>query len=76
MSLKKYNQYMTYLHCMNLNETTMIIFHQNAVDWLASHPCVRTGGIGMVGVSKGGQLAFLLGMATDKVSMVYQSVNH
>ncbi|XP_046568731.1 acyl-coenzyme A thioesterase 1-like [Haliotis rubra] len=38
----------------------------NAVDWLASHPSVQPGGIGVVGTSKGGELAFLLGMSTDQ----------
>ncbi|XP_046568730.1 bile acid-CoA:amino acid N-acyltransferase-like [Haliotis rubra] len=40
----------------------------DAVDWLASHPSVLPGGIGVVGTSKGGELAFLLGMSTDQVS--------
>ncbi|XP_046559282.1 acyl-coenzyme A thioesterase 1-like [Haliotis rubra] len=38
----------------------------DAVDWFASHPSVRQGGIGVVGISKGGELALLLGMATNK----------
>ncbi|XP_048251942.1 acyl-coenzyme A thioesterase 2, mitochondrial-like [Haliotis rufescens] len=38
----------------------------DAVHWLASHPHVKPGGIGVVGSSKGGEMAFLLGMATDK----------
>ncbi|XP_046559280.1 acyl-coenzyme A thioesterase 2, mitochondrial-like [Haliotis rubra] len=39
----------------------------DAVNWLASHPDVQPGGIGVVGNCKGGELAFLLGMSTDKV---------
>ncbi|XP_067686473.1 acyl-coenzyme A amino acid N-acyltransferase 1-like [Haliotis asinina] len=42
----------------------------NAVNWLASHPDVQPGGIGVVGNCKGGELAFLLGMSTDKVKVL------
>ncbi|XP_048251944.1 acyl-coenzyme A thioesterase 1-like [Haliotis rufescens] len=42
----------------------------DAVDWLSSHPSVQGEGIGVVGSSKGGELAFLLGMATDKVKVL------
>ncbi|XP_046326932.2 acyl-coenzyme A thioesterase 1-like isoform X3 [Haliotis rufescens] len=42
----------------------------DAVDWLASLPYVQAGGIGVVGTSKGGELAFLLGMSCDKVKAV------
>ncbi|XP_071093405.1 acyl-coenzyme A thioesterase 2, mitochondrial-like [Haliotis cracherodii] len=42
----------------------------DAVHWLASHPHVKPGGIGVVGSSKGGEMAFLLGMATDKVKVL------
>ncbi|XP_046568714.1 acyl-coenzyme A amino acid N-acyltransferase 2-like isoform X2 [Haliotis rubra] len=42
----------------------------DAVDWLASHPNVQPGGIGVVGTSKGGELAFVLGMSCDKVKAV------
>ncbi|XP_067664326.1 acyl-coenzyme A thioesterase 1-like [Haliotis asinina] len=38
-----------------------------AVDWFACHQSVQHGGIGVVGTSKGGELALLLGMATNKV---------
>ncbi|XP_046562018.1 bile acid-CoA:amino acid N-acyltransferase-like [Haliotis rubra] len=38
----------------------------DAVDWLVSHPSVLPGGIGVVGTSKGGELAFLLGMSTNQ----------
>ncbi|XP_048251941.1 acyl-coenzyme A amino acid N-acyltransferase 1-like [Haliotis rufescens] len=38
-----------------------------AVDWLASHPHVQVGGIGVIGASKGGEVAFLLGMTTNKI---------
>ncbi|XP_048252121.1 acyl-coenzyme A thioesterase 2, mitochondrial-like [Haliotis rufescens] len=41
-----------------------------AVDWLASHPYVQPGGIGVVGVAKGGELAFLLGMSTNQVKVL------
>ncbi|XP_067686283.1 acyl-coenzyme A thioesterase 1-like isoform X1 [Haliotis asinina] len=42
----------------------------DAVDWLASHPSVQPGGIGVVGTSKGGELAFVMGMFSDKVKAV------
>ncbi|XP_067686451.1 acyl-coenzyme A thioesterase 1-like [Haliotis asinina] len=37
------------------------------VEWLAFHPSVQPGGIAVIGTSKGGELAFLLGMSTNLV---------
>lgn len=51
-------------------------YFQGAVDWLASHPHVQVGGIGVIGASKGGEVAFLLGMTTDKVNMFLQPMSY
>ncbi|XP_046559281.1 acyl-coenzyme A thioesterase 1-like [Haliotis rubra] len=62
---------LAYLRCDDLPTSLADIdfdYFLDAVDWLASHPSVQPGGIGVVGTSKGGELAFLLGMATDQVS--------
>lgn len=40
---------------------------QNAVELLASHPKVSPGGVGVVGVSKGAELAHLVAIISHKV---------
>ena len=43
---------------------------QDAVDWLHAHPQVSKDGIGLVGVSKGAELAIHMAILSPKVYVI------
>ena len=51
-------------------EKIEIEYFEEAVDWLLQHPKVKKGGIGMMGSSKGGELALLTAGRKPEVKAV------
>ncbi|KAL5008828.1 hypothetical protein ScPMuIL_014409 [Solemya velum] len=45
-------------------------YFQEAVDWLSCHPRVRTGGLGVVGVSKGGEIGHVMARYMPEVKVL------
>ncbi len=45
-----------------------MFYFQGAVDWFSSQSYVHPGGVAIVGVSKGGEMSFLMALHSDKVS--------
>ena len=56
-----------------VHDFRIFFYPQEAVDYLYSHPNVLPGGVGVIGISKGGEIALHMSTSSEKVK--YPALN-